>query len=73
MTFILNRHPFTASEIFATELNPVFEKFFEAPAEPVAKETQKESETIEQIENDATEEINILTETKKPEENSDED
>ena len=71
MTFILNRHPFTASEIFATELNPVFEKFFEAPAEPVVKE--QESETIEQIENDATEEINILTETKKPEENSDED
>ena len=25
------KHPFTASEIFATELNPVFEKFFEAP------------------------------------------
>jgi len=45
--------PFTASEIFATELNPVFEKFFEAPEEHVAvvedAEADKEEEPAKDI------------------------
>jgi hypothetical protein len=56
------KHPFTASEIFATELNPVFEKFFEAPedlpvesaeaeddAEPEATVSDKEEEPAKDI------------------------
>jgi hypothetical protein len=36
------KYPFTASEIFATELNTVFDKFFEAPEVPVIEEEQPE-------------------------------
>ena len=42
------RYPFTASEIFQTELNTIFEKFFEKPEDPVIPEpTLEPSESTE--------------------------
>lgn len=47
------KHPFTASEIFATELNPVFEKFFEAPVEVVKlSEGSYDNEDVEDANQD---------------------